>query len=421
LSCAKKIDPKVQTFAREKWGLKHRAGPLKDQKVVMEHKEKFRKMSNEYLGQAERQPDMPSSHPFEAGGFTDLCRFSVTCDGADNLVDIVEDLRTASLLNDGIELVSISNGWAQARDEREYKDVKLGLVFEAPGGKLHIVEAQLALRRYLTIRRHRHLLHSYEKGEYVDANNKMRAGCFERVKGTSAKSEQRLRFCTKSAGEQCVWWWAPDFRVKEGGYMEVPFNAITLTNGMDCFEELSSADGGLEEEASLEGVVEEGKDVDPIVLRQMLDEFQIHMEEQEVEMLRVELVTGGARLFRDPASRLTRVKDYIQLRVLAPNREGFLVRETQPRGFVTGLRNSKEPIMVAARRIANLMLPKCVAISIDLQDFHKDDGVWITPHPSEVENSIRNASRYFVVRATFVEEPHPVALMQAGLLGDIYQ
>jgi ankyrin repeat protein len=415
LSCARKIDHKVQMFARDKWGVKHRAGPLKDQRIVLEHKDKYREMSNENLGRATLQADMPTSHPFEAGGFTDLCRFSVLCDGVSDVRDIVTGMKASIMDRDGFELVSINNGWALAKDEREYKDVKLGLLFEAPGGSYHIVECQLTVRKCLNIRRHQHLLQTYENGEYVEANNKMRQFLFERVKGTGTGSnEQKIRFCTGKV-EQVVWWWAPDFRVKEGGYLEVPWNALTLSTGMDAWEELM-CDGQPAEDPSLESVcTEEAVEVDVEQLKDLLDHDEISMEDGEIERLRVELVTGGARLFRDPTGRLTKMKDYVQLRVLSPTRDSFLIRETQPRGFVCGLRNSKESIGSAARRVTGQSLPKCIALCIIFQDFHKDDGVWITPQAGE-DGTLRSASRTFVVRATFVEEPEPFALLQAGLL-----
>jgi len=146
----------------------------------------------------------------------------------------------------------------------------------------------------------------------------------------------------------------------------------------------------------------------------MLNE-QITLEETEVDRLRVELITGGARFFREPTGRLTRVRDYIQLRVLNPTRDGFLIKETKPRGFPTGLRNCKETIMAAARRVANQTLPRCVSLSIELQEFHKDDGVWIEPVTFE-EGTMRTSSRTFVVQATFQENPNQFALVQAGLL-----
>eukprot|EP00746_Dinoflagellata_sp_MGD_P168462 gnl/MRDRNA2_/MRDRNA2_99953_c0_seq1.p1 gnl/MRDRNA2_/MRDRNA2_99953_c0~~gnl/MRDRNA2_/MRDRNA2_99953_c0_seq1.p1 ORF type:complete len:388 (-),score=69.08 gnl/MRDRNA2_/MRDRNA2_99953_c0_seq1:174-1304(-) len=374
-------------------------------------------MSNEHLGRAILQPDMPSSHPFEAGGFTDLCRFSVLCDGVNDLMEIVTNLQGAKIDRDGVELVSIHNGWALAKDEREYKDVKLGLLFDAPGGAYHIVECQLTLRRCMNIRKHRHLLQTYENGEYVDANNKMRQFLFERVKGVgdgSGVSEQKIRFCTGKS-EQVVWWWAPDFRVKEGGFLDMPWNALAAGLGMESYIEIM-CDGQPVDDPSLEGVyTEENIEVEFGMLKSLLLSDAIVMEDAEIERLRVELVTGGARLFRDPTGRLTKMKDHVQLRVLGPTRESYLIRETKPRGFVSGLRNSKESIGAAARRVTTQSLPKCIALCIIFQDFHKDDGVWIHQEKGD-DGALRIANRTFVLRATFVEEPDAFALLQAGLL-----
>merc|ERR1719183_2868659 len=106
------------------------------------------------------------------------------------------------------------------------------------------------------------------------------------------------------------------------------------------------------------------------------------MEREAVEDLRTELLIGRVRLFRNPDGQLTKVRDHVQLRVAwippggLPEEASYLVRETEPRGFPSGLRRSKDSLETTANSMIVNDLPDFMRFSLDIS-FEGNEAVWL--------------------------------------------
>lgn len=385
----------------------------------------------------------------------DFVRFSILNDTVDDLTDTLQELTSMKLAADGMEVMFITNSFRDQTSERQYKDLRLGILASlGENGPLLIVEVQLVLKKYLMIHRHRRLLDSYERGAYVDANYKMRTGCTERVAGAKRErsmrsavkgSEERIRFEVQSKPhvEPVLWCWEPKEQLVFEGLL-TPQSAHTFANGkMQQWVELLPNGMPVEIQASDIGSLTEGrsnthvKDINHVDLSMCLQGEGIKLSQAELEHLKLDLAAGEGTLYRDPEGVLTLLRDFVVIRQHSKKKyisggpdDGILMRENHDgKVFPSLIRRATENIQAVSQRVLHNSLPEALRSEgcVEIRPFDQESGLWIVPDDAhsigdEVQKSagkhLRAARREFTFIAVIGEDADtkcPFSLLQAGL------
>jgi hypothetical protein len=384
-------------------------------------------------------------HVLEGGGVTDLVSGSIVVTDVTTLHEVVQEFKRMTLDEDGIELVGVYNEFWGEDDPKDSRSLQLIMIVAPPNAPALLAQVSLFLKRYHVISRHLLLFDDIETGAYSRVNTATRA-YFNAV--------QRCQFagCIRVREIHLYEWMTTD-QLEAGGYLAIPHDAKLFKNSAESFGSAqNSRQHGLQtllvddheliwdtswteilgngtplQQAPLERTVtasssDEGP---PMNKHELLNTLRAHLPKvawdqlphsQEVERLAKGLRNYEIRMFESPEGVLTAVQDYVVLHILDPDGDRVLVHLSPPSGYLQSLRKSYEPLVQTGKRIINDLLPKFLEEELNVHRFDISNGAWILLNRDRAATDIfPRAQRYFVMKASFVDQPDTFSLLRAGL------